>query len=321
MKPHLLIAVDAFNETHIQTIADSVAGWATWERLPEAASPETFGGRLAVTEIMIGWPEPEWLLPSPIKLLLCPSAGYETYLGHGLESKPGFTFCNAGETYSEGVAGHCLAMMMALARRLPEYIHAMRAKTWRHLNGHADLSGASVCIVGLGGIGLALARRCAALDMTVTGVRRNPNPVGDTVQKVYPVEHLAEAVAGADHVVAALPGGKATAHLFNREVFSAMKPGAYFYNVGRGSVVDEPELIRHLVNGHLTGAGLDVFESEPLPPDSPLWTMPNVIVTPHMAGYTADYADQLCDMMAANLRRYHQRQPLVNVISLGRNDR
>ncbi|MBK8023742.1 MAG: hypothetical protein IPK19_20490 [Chloroflexi bacterium] len=101
---------------------------------------------------MIGWPEPEWLLDSPIRLLLCPSAGYEAYVGKGLESKPDFIFCNAAGVYSEGVAEHTLAMMFALARRLPQYVRATATRTWQRNQVHYQLAGATVCIVGLGGI-------------------------------------------------------------------------------------------------------------------------------------------------------------------------
>lgn len=320
MKPHLLIAVDAFGEEQIEAIANSISGWATWERLSETAPAAEYRAKLATAEIMIGWPEPEWLLSSPIRLLLCPSVGYEPYLEQGLEGKQDFTFCNAGGVYSEGVAEHCLAMMMSLTRRLPQYIRAMQTKTWHQLAGHAELAGAMVCIVGLGSIGMAIARRCVALGMTVTGVRRNPNQTRDIVQIVYIPQQLREAVAKADHVIAALPGGNATAHMFNSEVFDSMKLGSYFYNVGRGSVVDEKELVKRLESGHLAGAGLDVFAEEPLPIDSRLWTMDNVILTPHMAGLTADYVDRLCGLMITNLRHYHQNQPLLNVVDLRRVD-
>jgi phosphoglycerate dehydrogenase-like enzyme len=320
MQPHLLLAVDALGDTHIQTIVNSIRNWATWERIPETASAEEYRAKLATAEIMIGWPEAEWLLNSSIKLLLCPSVGYETYLRKGLETKRDFILCNAGGVYSEGVAEHCLAMMMALTRRLPEYLRAMQSKKWVQLPAHAELAGATVCIVGLGSIGTALARRCIALGMTVTGVRRNPKLDHDAVKQVYAQQQLAEAVAKADHVVSTLPGGEATAHVFNCDIFDAMKAGSYFYNVGRGSVVDEFELVRHLQNGHLIGAGLDVFEEEPLPATSPLWAMDNVILTPHMAGYTADYADRLCALWIKNLHNYRDGKPLINVVNLERGD-
>lgn len=117
-------------------------------------------------------------------------------------------------------------------------------------------------------------------------------------------------------MVGALPGGAATAGLISRDVIAAMKPGAYFYNVGRGASADEEALIERLAGGSLAGAGLDVFAIEPLPDDSPLWSMENVIVTPHMAGYTDDYADELCKVFAANLAAHVAGEPPPNAIDL-----
>lgn len=318
MPPHLLIAVDAFGERQIHTIATNIEDWATWERVPETASAQDYRAKLSTAEILIGWPEAEWLLASPIKLLLCPSVGYETYLGTGLETRPDFTLCNASGVYSEGIAEHCLALMLSLTRRLPQYVRAMQTKTWNHMSRHEELDGATACVVGLGGIGMAIARRCAAFGMTVIGVRRTPQPGHAVVQRVYAPQQLREAVSSADHVICTLPGGRATLHLFDHSVFEAMKPGAYFYNVGRGTVVDELALVRSLQNGHLSGAGLDVFEEEPLPENSALWSIDTVIITPHMAGYTADYADRLCKLMITNLHNYRDGKPLVNQVNLKR---
>ncbi len=314
----LLIAVDAFGDDHIQALSAAVSGWASWGRLSQDASPEEYRGALAGTEILIGWPEPQWLADSPLKLLLLPSAGYEEYLTPELAAKEGLVVCNAGGAYSEGVAEHCVAMMMALVRRLPEYLAAMEPRRWDHLHRHGRLSGSTVCVIGLGTLGSAIARRCSALGMSVVGVRRHPDRPSPTVSEVFGPEDLGTAVVGADHVVAALPGGAATRGLISREAISAMKPGAYFCNVGRGASVDEAALIERLQDGSLAGASLDVFATEPLPDDSPLWSMENVIVTPHMAGYTWDYADELCDVFSANLARYGADEPLRNVIDLSR---
>ena len=314
----LLIAVDAFGDDHIQALSAAVSGWASWGRLSQDASPDAYRGALAGTEILIGWPEPQWLADSALKLLLLPSAGYEEYLTPELAAKEGLVVCNAGGAYSEGVAEHCVAMMMALVRRLPEYLAAMEPRRWDHLHRHGRLSGSTVCVIGLGTLGSAIARRCSALGMSVVGVRRHPDRPSPTVSEVFGPEDLGTAVAGADHVVAALPGGAATRGLISREAISAMKPGAYFCNVGRGASVDEAALIERLQDGSLAGAGLDVFATEPLPDDSPLWSMENVIVTPHMAGYTWDYADEFCDVFAANLARYGADEPLRNVIDLSR---
>lgn len=271
---------------------------------------------MAAADVMVGWPDPDLLAASPLRLLLLPSAGYEEYLTPELAAKRGLAVCNAGGAYSEGVAEHCVAMMLALARRLPEYLAAMPGRSWEHLHRHGRLSGSTVCVIGLGTLGSAIARRCSALGMDVVGVRRHPERPSPHVSAVFEPERLREAVAGADHVVGALPGGAATRGLISREVISAMRPGAWFYNVGRGPSVDEDALIERLAGGSLAGAGLDVFATEPLPDDSPLWAMENVIVTPHMAGYTWDYAEELCAVFAANLAAHVAGEPLPNLIDL-----
>ena len=316
--PRLLIAVDAFGDDHIQALSNAAGGGATCHRLGQDASADTYARAMAGAEVMIGWPEPEWLADSPLKLLLLPSAGYEEYLTPELAAKEGLVVCNAGSAYSEGVAEHCVAMMMALVRRLPEYLAAMEPRRWDHLHRHGRLSGSTVCVIGLGTLGSAIARRCSALGMGVVGVRRRADRPSPQVSEVFGPEDLGTAVVGADHVVGALPGGAATRGLISREVIEAMKPGAYFCNVGRGPSVDEAALVERLRDGSLAGAGLDVFATEPLPDDSPLWSMENVIVTPHMAGYTWDYADELSDVFSANLARYGAGEPLHNVIDLSR---
>ena len=271
---------------------------------------------MAAADVMVGWPDPDLLAASPLRLLLLPSAGYEEYLTPELAASEGLVVCNAGGAYSEGVAEHCVAMMLALARRLPEYLEAMPQRSWEHLHRHGRLSGSTVCVIGLGTLGSAIASRCAALGMGVVGVRRHPARPSPDASEVFGPEGLCEAVSGADHVVGALPGGAATRGLIGRDVISSMKPGAYFYNVGRGPSVDEEALVERLADGSLAGAGLDVFATEPLRNDSPLWSMENVIVTPHVAGYTWDYADELCEVFAADLARHAAGEPLHNVIDL-----
>ena len=312
----LLVAVDAFGDDHIQALCEAAGDGAGCDRLGQDASADEYRRAMAAAEVMVGWPEPDLLAASPLRLLLLPSAGYEEYLTPELAAREGLVVCNAGGAYSEGVAEHCVAMMLALVRRLPEYLRAMPGRSWEHLHRHGRLAGSTVCVIGLGTLGSAIARRCAALGMRVVGVRRHPDRPCPNVSEVFGPEALAAAVAEADHVVGALPGGATTRGLISREVLAAMKPGAYLYNVGRGPSVDETALVERLAGWHLAGAGLDVFAVEPLTDDSPLWAMENVIVTPHMAGYTWDYADELCDVFATNLVAYVEGEPPPNVIDL-----
>jgi phosphoglycerate dehydrogenase-like enzyme len=133
-------------------------------------------------------------------------------------------------------------------------------------------------------------------------------------EKVFSQAQLLEMLPECDHVVVLVPMTDATYHLFDATAFRHMKNSAYFYNYGRGSVVDEPAMIVALQNGQIAGAGLDVFETEPLPDNSPLWDMPNVIITPHVGGLSNDYNDRVIDLFVVNLKKYLAGQPLLNVV-------
>jgi D-2-hydroxyacid dehydrogenase (NADP+) len=131
MKSHVLIAVDDLKDRHIQAISDALEGWATWERIDQEAPSGIYTEKLSRAEIVLGWPEPEWLRNSPVKLHVLPSAGYEDYLSKGLETKANFNLCNARGVYSIGIAEHFVALMMAFCRRIPLHVRDMQARTWR----------------------------------------------------------------------------------------------------------------------------------------------------------------------------------------------
>jgi phosphoglycerate dehydrogenase-like enzyme len=150
--------------------------------------------------------------------------------------------------------------------------------------------------------------------MSVRGVARTARPGDDIMVEITAVQQLADAVASADYVVNTLPATDETRHVFDHVVFEAMNAGTRFVNVGRGSTVDEGALIRALETGQIAGAALDVFEEEPLPADSPLWTMPNVIVSPHMAGDAAGWRESVVELFVRNLERYLTARPLLNVV-------
>jgi D-2-hydroxyacid dehydrogenase (NADP+) len=314
MKPHILIAVDDFNDAHLTKIRQAFEGQATWERIDQNAPEAVFRSTLNHSSIVIGWPDPAWLNQTPVQFHQLPSAGYDNYLNTGLEEKTDFTLCNARGVMSIPVAEHFLALMLALARRLPEHLNDKASKRWQRRQRYGEVSGSTICILGLGDIGSEIARRCLALGMKVIGVRQYPEKGHDLVHEVYPVQQLEKAVAQANHVVLIFPAGSGTDRFFDIAAFEAMKPGAYFYNLARGSVVDEEALVEYLRNGHLAGAGLDVFSQEPLLSESPLWSMNNVIITPHVGGRSIKEFDRLCGLFIANLERFFLGAPLLNQV-------
>jgi phosphoglycerate dehydrogenase-like enzyme len=167
-------------------------------------------------------------------------------------------------------------------------------------------------IVGMGAIGSEVARLAAAFEMEVVGVRRRPR--GDEPCTTWPTDEMPQLLTWADAIVLCAPLTDDTRGIFDAAAFASMRQGAWLINVGRGEVVDEPAMIDALACGHLGGAGLDVFTVEPLPDDSPLWSMPNVIITPHSSGITTRSYRRSIDLFIDNFGRYTRGEPLRNVV-------
>jgi phosphoglycerate dehydrogenase-like enzyme len=216
--------------------------------------------------------------------------------------------------HAPALAEFALFGLLAFAKRLPELERDRAARAWPQIKPTMQmLAGRTVLVLGLGAIGLELARLAGALGMRVLGVKRTPEPVPG-VDEVAAPERLAELAARADALVVTLPGTEATRGMVGAEVLAGLRPGAVVVNVGRGPVIDEPALVAALRGGRLAGACLDVFAREPLPADSPLWELDNVIVCPHVAARTEDEDARAVEVFAANLRRRLAGEPLENVV-------
>ena len=225
----------------------------------------------------------------------------------------GVTLTNSTGIHGESVGETVLGYMLTFARRLHVYGRNQREHVWEHppWDEPFTLEGRSVCVVGLGTLGRGVASRAAALGMRVTGVKRTVEQVTD-VERVYPSDDLVEAVEGVDFVVLACPLTDETHHLLDGEVLAAMDGSAYLVNVARGPVVDETALVGALREGEIAGAALDVFEAEPLPEESPLWDMEEVLVTPHRAAATWEYYQLVGDIVRENVERAARGEELVN---------
>jgi D-2-hydroxyacid dehydrogenase (NADP+) len=209
------------------------------------------------------------------------------------------------------IAQTVLMYLFALTRDLPAWSRAQEEHRWAP-HRSLDLDGLTVGIVGMGPIGLEVARLTAALGMRPIGMRRTVK--GDEPCETWTLNRLHELAGAVDALVIAIPLTPETRGLVDASVLAAMRPGAFFVNVGRGEVVDEPALVDALESGRLGGAGLDVFAVEPLPADSPLWDLPNVIVTPHSSGGTAGTERRAADIFVDNLARYARGRPLRNEV-------
>jgi phosphoglycerate dehydrogenase-like enzyme len=215
------------------------------------------------------------------------------------------------------VAEHAFALVLAAVRRMPEVIRAQDARRWiqSNLSGLPTLEGQTLGIVGLGAIGCRVARIGAAVGMRVIGIRRRVDePSPDGVSEVMTPGDLPRLLEQADIVVLTAPQTAETRGMIGAAELARMKPTAWLINVARGKLVDEPALQAALDARQIAGAALDVFEHEPLDAASPLWAMPNVIVTPHVAGFRGDYWEAATDLFSENLERYLQRRPLLNIV-------
>lgn len=227
---------------------------------------------------------------------------------------------NSRGLHAVSIAEHTLGVMLAFDRQLHRSRDAQHERRWTQVEqwdaapGFGQLQGATVAIVGFGHLGVAIGERCRALGMHVIAVRPHPAADPAPAHEQLGVERLDDALARADWVVLAAPQTVASKGMIDAAKLARMKPGAKLVNVGRGTLVDEAALVEALRAGRLAGAALDVMEAEPLAPESPLWTMPQVIVTPHVSGLGPRYWERAVDVFADHLRAYLAGEPLPNVV-------
>ena len=250
-----------------------------------------------------------------------PWAGVERCLVSPRIASGEVVLTNMQKMSSPVIGEHAVTLALALSHGLPAQAKAMPSGEWRPDSPAAraavPLAGKTMLVLGLGGIGTETARRGAALGMRVIGTRNSSREGPSYVDYVGLADEMLDLVPQADVIVNALPATDQTRGLLDAEFFAATKRGAYFVNVGRGTTVNTDALLRALQNGQLGGAGLDVTDPEPLPPDHPLWQLDNVIITPHIAGRGGERERHLL-LLRENLRRYAAGDALLNVVDPGR---
>jgi len=244
-------------------------------------------------------------------------SGYEHIWGAGLD-RDGIVVTNAVGVSAAPMAEFVLGRILQLWKRLPEIDDLSRRREWQPTFGRM-LAGSAVGIIGLGAIGTALAVRAAGLGMRVVASRRTwqPGMTAPHVDTLYGPDDLQALLAESDVVVLCAPSTPDTRGMIDADALAAMKPGALFVNVGRGTMVDEPALIDALERGHVAAAVLDVTSEEPLPPEHPLWAAPNVYISAHCSATSEGYVERVLAVFLENLERYLADEPLRNVVDAG----
>jgi phosphoglycerate dehydrogenase-like enzyme len=295
-------------------LSDSVPGM----KLVLAEDPEAAASAIVTADAAFGTLPADLLAKARrLRWLQAPQAAppagyyYSELISHPL------TVTNFREIYNDHISAHILAFVLAFARGLHVYIPQQLRREWKKPGedkGVVPLPGATALIVGLGGIGAETARLLSAFGVRVVAVdaRRTEKP--EQVAELHPAEGLDRLLPQADFVILTVPHTPATEGFFNTTKFRLMKQSAFFINIGRGMTTKLDDLVAALRDGEIAGAALDVYEQEPLPAEHPLWGMPNVLLTPHMAGYGPHLNERRLQIIQDNCRAFANGEPLRNVV-------
>ncbi|MFF4598894.1 D-2-hydroxyacid dehydrogenase [Amycolatopsis sp. CA-161197] len=253
-----------------------------------------------------------WHAAGDLRWLHIASAGVDPVLFPGLVESD-VVLTNSRGVFDDAIAEYVLGVVLAFAKDFARSLDLQRAGTWQHRETER-VTGKEVLVVGTGPIGRSIARLLRAAGLRVSGAGRRPRTGDPDFGTVHDSAELTKHLPVFDYVVAVAPLTEQTKGMFDAEAFAAMKPSARFVNVGRGELVVTSDLVAALRGGQIAGAALDVFDTEPLPGDSPLWTMPDVLLSPHMSGDFLGWRSTLVEVFTANFRRWVAGEPLHNVV-------
>ena len=298
-------------------------------RLPETAvfqapSADAIAPRMPDLDVLVisgAWRDDLLDTATKLQWIQAIGVGYNQFPLAELQRR-GIRLTNAVGVNANAVSEHAMALILALSRRLPEARDNQHRKHWRPMISDPqvredELAGKTLGIVGLGAIGNRLAALAKAFGMRVVGTKGNPASYQGQADAVLPPDRLGELLDNADYVALCCPLKPETTNLIGAAELQRMRPSAYLVNVSRGQVVDEAALIAALQRGDVAGAALDLTIDEPLGPDSPLWELPNVLITPHTGGETSRYETRLVDIIVDNVRRWEREEPFIHQIAGG----
>lgn len=285
----------------------------------QLASYDLVPDEIADTDVFIGWslrPE-QFVAAKKLRWIHSPAAAVHQLMFPELIASD-VIITNSSNVHGPVVAEHAIAVLLALAKRLPQAMHYQREKKWaqtllwNETPRPREVSGATVVVVGVGGIGSAFIRHAKYFGMHVIAVRENVSKGKGEADEVVPLSAIDQVLPRADYILLSTPVTPATTGMINESRLNRMKRDAYLINVGRGPLIDELALLHALQERRISGAALDVFVEEPLPESSPLWSLDNLLITPHTAAVTERLWDRHYDLIVENLNRLLAGKPLLN---------
>ena len=324
------------NEEQVTSIRDAIKKQIRITHLPVKDSSEISAEQWKKTEVLFTSSRvlPEQEQVPNLKWIQFNFAGIDAAIAKPIIQSKDVIATSASGVIVTQIGEYVLMALLALGHRMPEMHALQHEKKWP---GNVyktlmpkELRGSTVGIVGYGSIGREVARLLKPFGATILAAKKDAmhpedagyvpegvgDPGGDYFNRLYPIEALYAMLGECDFVVLALPLTDDTYHMFNAQAFGAMRTDAYLVNVGRGDVIDEKDMVGVLKEGKIAGAMLDVFSHEPLSEDSPLWSLPNVIVTPHVSGISPHLIEDIVGLFIENMKRYVEGQPLWNRIDL-----
>jgi phosphoglycerate dehydrogenase-like enzyme len=287
-----------------------------YDRVPE---------EITDTDVFIGWslrPQ-QFVAAKKLRWIHSPAAAVHQLMFPEL-IRSNVILTNSTGIHGPVVAEHAIAVLLALAKRLPEAMHYQAKKTWaqdqlwQERPRPREVADSTVVVIGMGSIGREFAARAKALGMKVLGVRENPGKGLDGADSVFSPAQLDEILPQADYVLLCTPVTPATTGIMNAARLAKMKPDAYLINVARGPLIDEAALLQALKDRQIAGAALDVFNEEPLPAGSPFWSLDNLLITPHTAAVTERLWERHYRLIAENMTRFLAGKPLLNEVDKSR---
>lgn len=323
--PRLVVAMD-FSDELMHQIRDAAPGYKVERHFPDV--PESVWADTEILYTLRKFPTPD---QAPrLRWIQMHFAGLDRAVRLPIVQAEDIEVTSASGIHATPIAEYCMGMILAFNLQLPLLLRNQAKAHWpdhpHSVFGPHPLRGKTLGLVGYGSIARELARLAQAFGMKVLATKRDPrkpddpeytepglgDPAGDIPERIYPGQALASMAPECDYLVVTVPLTPETRHLVNERVFKAMKPTAVLINIARGEVVDEAALISALAAKQIAGAGLDVFETEPLPAGSPLWNLENVIISPHVSGNNPDYHRRAAALFIDNLKRYMDKRPLLN---------